>query len=68
MARDMSAMGDECLGDRLVCVGKLDWVDYQLWYWVLVYRRKDWMGSDGKTVKPRDHETNPEKVMKSRRE
>jgi hypothetical protein len=31
-----------------------------------VYQRKDWIDSDGKTVKPHDHETNPEERKKIR--
>jgi hypothetical protein len=33
----------------------------------LVYQRKDWINSDGKTVKPHDHEEDPEYANKAKR-
>jgi hypothetical protein len=47
---------------------RLGRVDYWLWYWVVVYQMKDWINSDGKTVKPHNLEMNPEDAKKSKKE
>lgn len=46
-------------------IGRIGLIDGGIGFWFLVYQRKDWINSNGKTV-PHDHKEDPEYGKKNK--